>query len=103
MTKRALIVGIDKYDNFNALSGCVADAAAMAALLARNDDGSINFDCRTLTSPGVVPVTRGMLRKQWNDLFQDFDGDVLFYFSGHGAPTNLGGYLATQDGTKEEP
>ncbi len=103
MTKRALVVGIDQYDRVGPLNGCVADATSMAALLDRNDDGSLNFDCRVLTSPGPVPITRAVLREQWDDLFRHFDGDVLFYFSGHGTPTSLGGYLVTQDGTPGDP
>lgn len=103
MAKRALLVGIDKYDHVSSLSGCVADATSMAELLERHGDGSLNFDCRVLTSPGPASITRAFLREQWNELFQHFDGDVLFYFSGHGTPTSLGGYLVTQDGTPGDP
>jgi hypothetical protein len=31
------------------------------------------------------------------DLFTDFDGEVLFYFSGHGTLTDTGGVLVTSD------
>jgi Caspase domain len=103
MPKRALLVGIDKYDNVNSLNGCVADATAMADLLSRHHDGSINFECRLLTRPGPNSITKGDLRRNWADLFDSFTGDVLFYFSGHGTPTNLGGYLVTQDGSLEDP
>src|SRR6266571_2619858 len=48
--KRALLVGIDKYDSFQALGGCVNDVNALAPLLSRNEDGSPNFDCQTRTS-----------------------------------------------------
>jgi hypothetical protein len=103
MAKRALIVGIDHYDHVGSLKGCVHDAEAMAQVLSRNADGSVNFDCRVLTSPGSIPITRGALRQQWRELFQDFREDVLFYFSGHGTPTDIGGYVVTQDGTPEDP
>jgi hypothetical protein len=43
------------------------------------------------------------LRRKWRDLFQDFRGDIVFYFSGHGTPTDVGGYLVTQDGTADDP
>jgi Caspase domain len=75
----------------------------MAEVLKRNGDGSLNFECRLLTSPGLPPRTRSNLRQQWRDLFQNFSGDVLFYFSGHGAPTEVGGYLVTQEGTTDDP
>lgn len=103
MSKRALIVGINRYDHISSLDGCVPDARAMEEALSRNGDGSRNFDCRPLTSPGPDPITRGLLRQQWRELFQDFRGDVLFYFSGHGTPTDVGGYLVTQDGTPDDP
>jgi hypothetical protein len=99
--RRALIIGIDEYDSVSGLSGCVADANAMAEVLYANDDGSANFDTQVFTSPGSSDrITRGFLRTKWNDLFAAFDGDVLFYFAGHGAPTAAGGFLVTQDGTE---
>lgn len=98
MTRRALIVGIDKYDYLSPLSGCVADANAISSLLSRNSDGSVNFDCRLLTSNGVAKITRSTLRRVWLELFHDFRGDIVFYFSGHGTPTDFGGYLVTEDG-----
>jgi hypothetical protein len=36
------------------------------------------------------------------DLF-DYDGDVLFYFSGHGCHSEMGGFLITQDGSPGDP
>jgi Caspase domain len=75
----------------------------MANVLERNADQSPNFDCRVLTSVTGKPITRPELRQQWAKLFHDFDGDVLFYFSGHGAPTDLGGYLVTQEGVLDDP
>ena len=103
MAKRALIVGINQYDSVSSLSGCVPDAEAMAHVLGRNGDGSLNFECRLMTSPGSQPVTRANLRQQWRELFKDFKDDVLFYFSGHGTPTEVGGYLVTQEGTVDDP
>lgn len=103
MPKRALLVGINQYEHVSSLNGCVPDATAMSEVLARNSDDSPNFNCRLLTSPGPDPITRGFLRQQWRELFQDFQGDVLFYFSGHGSPTDVGGYLVTQDGTPDDP
>ncbi len=50
--KRALLVGIDSYDKFGDLAGCVNDVEAIAPLLARNEDGGVNFQCQTRTSHG---------------------------------------------------
>lgn len=104
MTRRALLVGIDDYDNVEPLSGAASDARAMAEILSTHEDGSRNFDCRILTSPGQNPrITRGFLRTKIEELFSNFPGDVLFYFSGHGAPTMVGGHLMVQDGTLDDP
>ncbi len=105
MAKRALIIGIDKYNHpgINDLSGAVKDARAMEAVLATNEDGSPNYDCRTYTSPGAWPVTRGFLRGKWDGLFSNFDEEILFYFAGHGTPTDIGGFLVTQDAGPDDP
>ncbi|MFT4796778.1 MAG: hypothetical protein ACJAXW_003502 [Candidatus Azotimanducaceae bacterium] len=44
MARRALLVGINDYDNLNDLSCCVRDAEAMACLLARDDDSALNYE-----------------------------------------------------------
>jgi Caspase domain len=103
MARRALLVGINQYQHFGTLAACVPDAESMAELLARNGDGGPNFDCRMLLGTDTQSVTRALLRQRWRELFQNFNGDVLFYFSGHGIPSDVGGYLATQEGTKDDP
>lgn len=97
MARRALLVGIDTYDVFNDLQTCVADARDMQALLERDADGSPNYSCRLMVygpNDNAFKVTRPRLREACHDLF-DYTGDVLLYFSGHGALTKVGGYLAT--------
>jgi len=103
MARRALLVGIDEYDFGGNLTGCINDATAMRALLTRNYDGSPNYDCRLLTSAGSERITRGNLRHTWEQLFDNFSDDILFYFSGHGTPTQIGGYLVTQDSDEHDP
>lgn len=101
MPKRALFVGINEYDNISPLGGCVLDARSMEGLLARNADGSPNYSCRLLTSENDN-VSRTRLREVWEELFDNFTEDILFYFSGHGAITQNGGYLVTQDATDRD-
>lgn len=103
MGKRGLLVGIDEYDSVSSLSGCVNDAVAMAEVIGRNEDGSPNYGCRVLTSPGPTRITRTFLRSQWDELFDNFSGDILFYFSGHGTPLSTGGFLVTQDSETGDP
>jgi hypothetical protein len=93
--RRALIVGIDNYPEVPLL-GCVNDAEKICHVLSRNEDGSPNFDCRTLLAPNG-DVTRHVLRENIKELFQHEAEVSLFYFSGHGIVNNLGGYIVTQD------
>ena len=99
MARKALLVGIDTYDRFPALTGCVPDAVSMEERLREHEDLSGNYDCRLmLYGPNHQDekISRRALRVALQQLF-DADGDVLFYFSGHGALTAGGGYLATSD------
>lgn len=98
MSRSALLVGIDAYENLTPLTGCVADARALCELLRTHEDGTPNYDCRLLTSADGVAVTQKILRTQWQKLFENPGVDVLFYFSGHGSKT--GGFLITQEGEK---
>jgi len=93
--RRALIVGIDDYPEVP-LSGCVNDANRMRDILSRNEDGSPNFECRTLLAP-TGEVTRVVLKENIKELFA-YEAEVaLLYFSGHGMVNNLDGYVITQD------
>jgi uncharacterized caspase-like protein len=96
--KRALLVGINNYDQAPALSCCVDDAKGMAERLGRNEDGSLNYECHVLTSD-ETRITEADLRGKVRELFGDCaGGDLVFYFSGHGMMSDTGGYLVTQDG-----
>jgi Caspase domain len=104
MAKNALLVGIDAYRNLRELGGCVADVLALRPLLERHADGELNYDCRVLlgrkgrTSPRV---TRPALRDALRELFSN-PGEVVFYFSGHGAVTETGGFLATHEAERDD-
>lgn len=89
MARRALLVGIDEYDEFTDLTGCVADAVAVQKMIKRNADASPNYSCRLLAygeGHRDAKVTRRVLREACRELF-DYTGDVLLHFSGHGALT----------------
>lgn len=101
MLTRALLVGIDEYDRYGWLEGCENDVTALAPLLARNEDGSLNFDCATL-STADGPVTRDALLRAIKDLLAPGADVALLYFAGHGG----GGEdvtLVTTDGTEQTP
>lgn len=101
--KRALLIGIDAYNQFSNLSGCVADATKMFDMLRRHENGDSNYECRLFTSKGKKPITSERLTNEWNNLFHDFKGDILFYYSGHGTPTQTHTQLVTQDGSGTIP
>lgn len=96
MPHRALVVGIDDYQG-SPLLGCCQDANNVAALLEKNGDGSPNFHVRVLTSD-TDTIDRQTLRNQIRTLFEGQADIALLFFAGHGAGTDLGGHLVTQDG-----
>lgn len=102
--KRALIVGIDYYDKFGCLSGCVNDAKAIAPLLARHEDGSRNFDCAVLTAADAnTSITRDDLIGKLDALLAGGASSAVLYFAGHGVEASGGVALATSDATDSTP
>jgi hypothetical protein len=84
--KRALLVGIDRYDKVTPLDGCVNDVAALKPLLARNEDHSPNFACTALvTADGPRGrVIRDRLLASIKKLLAPGADVALLYFAGHG-------------------
>jgi hypothetical protein len=93
--RRALVVGIDAYEDVSlGLLSAVKDAQEVADQLRFHADGALNYDCRLLVAHEAVRVNRAMLLSQLDQLFSHgFDGDALFYFSGHGVVSRSGGRL----------
>src|SRR4051812_247638 len=99
---KALVVGIDDYQNLPRLSGAEKDATLVHRRLAFHEDKTPNFDARLLTRKST-PVSRAVLRDQVTQLFADCRGmDVAFYFAGHGVIEDTGGYLVTCDGVQND-
>jgi hypothetical protein len=98
--KRALLVGIDHYPSGGSLTGCVADAVALDALLARNADNTPNWHTEVVTSD-THSISRNSVRGLLSGLFSNArDADLLFFFAGHGGQTPWGAELVTQDATE---
>src|SRR5262245_46864519 len=100
--KRALLVGIDQYDNFNALGGCVNDVNAVEPLLSRNEDDSPNFDCQKRTGP-TGGVARDALLGDLDALLAGGAEIAVLYFAGHGDGSGADVALVTKDGTNGTP
>lgn len=102
--KRALLVGIDHYENFSPLYGCANDAEAVEPLLATNEDGSPNLECRLASAKdGATQIRRDDLLEMVDVLLGGGVSFALLYFAGHGAQTKGGVALATSDGTPTTP
>lgn len=96
--RKALIVGIDYYEDLSQLSGCVDDAHKVKAALDRNGDTSKNFQTKILTGTGPNDiVNRKALKEEVRDLFSGDEEVALFYFAGHGHIEATGGYLCATD------
>lgn len=92
--KIALIVGINYYEHSSQLFGCVNDAHNVKSILERNDDGSVNFECKLLTASGPSnSIDRANLKDNIERLFKTEAEIALFYFAGHGHIEDTGGYL----------
>ena len=83
--RKALVVGIDYYENINHLFGCVNDAYAIKSVLDRHSDGTKNFDVNIEISTGPTQkIERKELKNNVEELFKDKSEIAIFYFSGHG-------------------
>jgi hypothetical protein len=100
--KRALIVGIDEYESFNTLNGCINDVRALQPLLARNENNSPNFDCQIRTSDSGG-TTRDELLTDVDFALRGGADVALIYFAGHGDPQGNDVALVTTDGTDQTP
>ena len=107
--KKALLIGVNTYANgvLPKLSASVGDVDAMAGALARHRDGAnrVNYECTVLrdaTAEGAR-LTRAQLRRAITAHFDDFGGDLLLYYSGHGVLRNTGGFLTAYDSEQDDP
>ena len=51
----------------------------------------------------IIRIFHGRICAERSPELFEYDGDVLFYFSGHGSLEETGGYLVTQDGGPGDP
>ncbi len=83
MSKKALLVGVNKYKYVQSLRGCVNDVRNMADILASYYGFSTN-EIRTIVDESV---TRNNLMQRMDWLIDETKGGdtLLFHFSGHGS------------------
>jgi hypothetical protein len=96
--KKALIVGVNHYENLGHLHGCVNDAYAVSQVLRRHMDGQLNFDVKQVTAVDAqTSISRKQLKDDIVSLFADDSEIALLYFAGHGHVESAGGYLVTSE------
>lgn len=96
--RRALVIGMGVYDSPLVNLPGVADAEAVARLLAANVDGSPNFDVSVhVSDENDVLTTEDLMSivHAWFEAAPMTDG--LIYFSGHASNTPYGLHLAAAD------
>lgn len=100
--RKALVIGVDHYEHFSKLRGCVNDAHTVKTILERNADGTVNFVTPKLmvaTGPGDS-VTKNALKDAVRELFSGKSDIALLYFAGHGYVEDTGGFLCASDCTR---
>ncbi len=104
MSRRALLIGINEYQCGQNLKSCVADTEELLLRLERHKDGAKNYDCVICPDQNSdgQKITRPVFRKLIRDLFDNFDGEIVLYFSGHGVLTEHGGYFCTFDAEADD-
>lgn len=101
MTRRAFLFGIDTYDRFPHLTGCVNDAVSLAPLLAKHEDESPNFTVISRTS-NTSRITRSSVLGDLERLLAPGADVALLYFAGHGQLEQDDLHLVTQDGAPRD-
>lgn len=96
--RRALLVGINSYDNFGSLGGCINDVDALFPLLARHENDGPNFSCQTRHN-----ISRDKLKRDIDLLLSPGADIALLYFAGHGMTDGNDVSLCTKDGSQETP
>lgn len=96
--RKALVVGVNYYENLPSVKGCVPNAFAVNNVLKQHGDGTKNFDVKVcFANDQSTKITRSQLKKDVQELFSDDSDVALFYFSGHGYIENTGGYIVTSE------
>ncbi|NES04552.1 MAG: caspase family protein, partial [Okeania sp. SIO2F4] len=98
MKKKALLVGVSKYDNFDNLDTTLKDVDAMKKILGNKEIGGFEIEVLNDSNSDKIEEAIERLFDRANE-----NDTLLFYFSGHGFLTQEGHlYLATGETTKKQ-
>lgn len=82
--RKALVVGVNDYDNIGSLRWCENDAMGISEALKRHASGDPNFSVQLLTTNNTQALTGQLITQKIQDLFAGNADVALFYFAGHG-------------------
>ena len=61
--RKALIIGVNHYEEAKSLTGAVNDATEVSKLFYRNDDGSLNYGCLPILGTEKKPLKKLYFRQ----------------------------------------
>jgi hypothetical protein len=82
--RKALIIGVNDYDNIRPLNWCENDAISVSQALERHASGDPNFSVKLFTTNNQLKLTSDLIIQQIQELFSGNPDVALFYFAGHG-------------------
>lgn len=82
--RKALVIGVNDYDNIGSLRWCENDAMGISEALKRHASGDPNFSVQLLTTNNTQALTGQLITQKIQDLFAGNADVALFYFAGHG-------------------
>ena len=95
--KKALLIGINAYPPGNQLTGCIEDICCLEKAIARNGDGSLNFEVKKLADV----QSSGIVMEGIRQLFDGACDMALLYFSGHGCVNDTGAEIVMPDDIRD--
>jgi len=95
--KKALLIGINAYPAGNQLTGCIEDIRCLEKAIARNGDGSLNFEVKKLADV----QSSGIVMEGIRQLFDGACDMALLYFSGHGCVNDTGAEIVMPDDIRD--
>lgn len=95
--KRAVVIGINEYDDAPTLLGCVRDARGVAATLS---DEHYNFSTEVLLDQQATRAN--ILDALWSAVDEE-GASLVIYFAGHGQVHAGIAHLVSSDGTLRDP
>lgn len=95
--KKALLIGINNYPAGYELHGCIEDINCVEQAIARNGDGSLNFEVKKMSDV----QSSGEVMEKICELFNGNCDTALLYFSGHGYVNETGAEIVMPDDLRD--